>query len=411
MNTYVGKLSILAGLYLAVIFTADAGEVRTWTPTELSQRADVIVVGQAIKIEATSEKGEIRFNGGKAVAQCYFKARVRIAQVIKGDDLGEELVFFYSNQIDKTQAVSRIWLKESELFLLYLQRTDDGGYVGALEGEFHDSQAAKLIETRRIGMGAAFGPMVSNASSDTAKERSDWARYFEDSEALGTIVISDERKGSKADWVYRNDRAEKRFSPASTFKIPHALFALDAGVVSDEFETIAWDGIERSYPAWNQNQNLRSSMRYSVVWVYQKFAQEIGERQEREYLKKIQYGNEDPTGADPYWVKGNLRVSAYEQIEFLKKLYRNQLPFSVANQRLVKDIMIVEAGRDWILRAKTGWAGKIGWWVGWVEHPTGTVFFALNIDTPNRSDDLPKREGITRGILSSLGALEPKQAE
>ena len=53
--------------------------------------------------------------------------------------------------------------------------------------------------------------------------------------------------------------------------------------------------------------------------------------------------------------------------------------------------MIVEAGRNWILRAKTGWEGRMGWWVGWVEWPTGPVFFALNIDTPNRMDDLFKR--------------------
>jgi hypothetical protein len=35
----------------------------------------------------------------------------------------------------------------------------------------------------------------------------------------------------------------------------------------------------------------------------------------------------------------------------------------------------------------------------------------LNIDTPGRMADLPKREGITRAILVSLGALEPKPAE
>ena len=29
-----------------------------------------------------------------------------------------------------------------------------------------------------------------------------------------------------------------------------------------------------------------------------------------------------------------------------EKLYRNELPFKVEHQRLVKDIMIVEAGRD-----------------------------------------------------------------
>ena len=256
-----------------------------------------------------------------------------------------------------------------------------------------------------------FVSLAFSASADTAKEQSGWARFFDQFKATGTIVVSDERSGSEGELVFGNDRAMKRYTPASTFKIPHTLFALDAGVIRDEFETITWDGTKRSYPAWNQNQNLRSSMRHSVVWVYQKFANEIGEKREQEYLYKIRYGNEDPTGKGPFWIKGNLSVSAYEQIGFLKKLYRNQLPFSVANQRLVKDIMIVEAGSEWILRAKTGWSGTIGWWVGWIEQPTGTVFFALNIDTPNRMDDLPKREGITRAILASLGVLKPKSAE
>jgi len=128
-------------------------------------------------------------------------------------------------------------------------------------------------------------------------------------------------------------------------------------------------------------------------------------QKEREYLEKIAYGNQDPGGEQPFWIEGNLQISAKEQLDFLKKLYRNELPFRVADQRLVKDVMIVEAGREWILRAKTGWSGTIGWWVGWVEHPEGPVFFALNIDTPNRADDLPQREAITRQILTSLGAL------
>ncbi|HPW31111.1 MAG TPA: class D beta-lactamase, partial [Rhodoferax sp.] len=34
------------------------------------------------------------------------------------------------------------------------------------------------------------------------------------------------------------------------------------------------------------------------------------------------------------------------------------------------------------------------------------VFFALNIDTPRRLEDLPKREQIARAVLQSLGLLE-----
>ena len=67
--------------------------------------------------------------------------------------------------------------------------------------------------------------------------------------------------------------------------------------------------------------------------------------------------------------------------------------------------MVNGAGPDWTLRAKTGWDGKIGWWVGWVEQPNGPVFFALNIDTPNRTADLAKRQTITRHVLRSMGAL------
>jgi len=241
--------------------------------------------------------------------------------------------------------------------------------------------------------------------SETLSEKDDWSQYFDQANSKGTIVVSDERSGSKETLAFNPSRARQGYSPASTFKIPHALFALDAGVIQDEFQSFSWDGVKRGFPGWNQDQNLRSSMRNSVVWVYESFAKTIGEEGERTYLEKVQYGNQNPTGSQPFWVEGNLRISAEEQIDFLRRLYRNELPFSLAHQRLVKDIMIIEAGRTWILRAKTGWSGIVGWWVGWVEHPEGPVFFALNIDTPNRLEDLPKRESIARQILVSLDAL------
>ena len=245
-----------------------------------------------------------------------------------------------------------------------------------------------------------------------AQERTEWGKFFDEFDAKGTIVVVDERAESHSVWVYDPDRANKRFSPASTFKVPHTLFALDSGAVHDEFQLFKWDGVERDFSGHNRDQDLRSAMRVSAFWVYQQFGKEIGEKRARSYLERIDYGNADPTtSADPaldnsaYWVDGNLAISAYEQISFLKRLYRNELPFKIEHQRLVKDVMIVEAGQNWILRAKTGWEGRMGWWVGWVEWPTGPVFFALNIDTPNRTGDLAKREQIARKILQSVDAL------
>ncbi len=238
------------------------------------------------------------------------------------------------------------------------------------------------------------------------QEQADWAEVFERLDAEGTIAVLDGRQPEPLIQVHNSGRAQQRFSPASTFKIPHTLFLLDAGLVRDEFQVFAWDGTQYSFPGHNQDQNLRSAMRTSALWVYAGLAEELGTHMARRYLQRIDYGNADPSVSEgSYWVDGALAISAVEQVDFLQRLYLNSLPFPVEHQRLVKDLMIVEAAPGWILRAKTGWEGRWGWWVGWVELPEGPVFFALNIDTPERMDDLYKREAISREILGSIGAL------
>jgi len=194
---------------------------------------------------------------------------------------------------------------------------------------------------------ATFGFSPICLAEEKQPERPDWAHFFQEAGVDGTIVVADERTQEASSGIYDEARSRKRYLPASTFKIPHALFALDAGAVRDEFQIFKWDGTHRDIETWNRDQDLRSSMRYSVVWVYQHFAREIGLEKEGLYLRKIDYGNTDPSGADPFWLDGNLRISAQEQIAFLRRLYRNELPFRVEHQRLVKDIMIVEAGREW----------------------------------------------------------------
>lgn len=251
---------------------------------------------------------------------------------------------------------------------------------------------------------ALFLPLQTSAQQ--WEENPGWARHFSEAGVTGTIAVVDERDGRHL--VYGDERAQTRFIPASTFKIPHTLFALDAGVVNDEFETFEWDGVERQFAAWNRDQDLRSAMRASAVWVYQELARRLGEERERAYLRKIGYGNADPSGGlERFWLNGGLAISAREQIAFLQALYRNALPFAEKHQRLVKDLIIAESGADAILRAKTGWAfdAEIGWYVGWAETADGPVFFALNIDMPDGMDDAPKRGAIVRAVLESMEAL------
>jgi len=92
------------------------------------------------------------------------------------------------------------------------------------------------------------------------QDRPDWAVHFELEGVQGTIAVLDLRAGENR-MAHNLERAGQRYIPASTFKVPHALFALDAGMVRDEFQVFEWDGEGRGLEAWNRDQNLRSSMR------------------------------------------------------------------------------------------------------------------------------------------------------
>ncbi|MGE0489353.1 MAG: class D beta-lactamase [Vulcanimicrobiota bacterium] len=243
-----------------------------------------------------------------------------------------------------------------------------------------------------------------------AKERPDWESFFEG--VPGTMVVVHQGETD----VYSPARADRGFVPASTYKVPHSLIALETGVLRDGHEQLRWDGVERQYATWNRDHVLRTAMKYSVVPIYQRFARAIGEERMRTYLEKIHYGNADIDGGiDRFWLDGKLRISARQQVEFLQHLYADELPFRPENQLLVKTAMLVEATPEYVIRAKTGYENGVegyghperpgvGWWVGWVERDTEVVFFALNLDIAS-ADQLGLRQSVARAILKSEGYL------
>lgn len=234
------------------------------------------------------------------------------------------------------------------------------------------------------------------------------AKLFENENIKGLMLI--ESLDGKEQYIYNEERSKTPLLPASTFKIPNTLIALQEGVV-DENSTIKWDGVERSVRAWNQDQTLKSAFKSSCVWCYQLFARTIGLEKYDDYLTKLHYGNAT-VGVDVerFWLDGALRITAYEQIAFLKKLYLNDLPFRAEHIELLKTIMIDEQGKNYTIRAKTGWAlpkdaEHHGWYVGYVESSRGVYFFATNLITSS-FDELPLRKLLTLEALKNKGIIE-----
>ncbi|MFT5835981.1 MAG: beta-lactamase class D [Sulfurimonas sp.] len=197
----------------------------------------------------------------------------------------------------------------------------------------------------------------------------------------GTIIISS--LNTNKEYIYNEQRSKKRFSPASTFKIPNTLISLQEKAVQDEKEMIKWDKKDRGWDAWNKDHSIQTAFPVSCVWFYQELAKRVGIKKYQNYLNEFNYGNKQ-VGKEltSFWLDGELQISAQEQIKFLKKLYQNKLSFEKKYIDVLKNIMITQKNKKHIIHVKTGWASKshIGWYVGYMEIKDDILFFATNID-------------------------------
>jgi beta-lactamase class D len=172
-----------------------------------------------------------------------------------------------------------------------------------------------------------------------------------------------------------------RVTPASTFKIPHALAALDSGVLAGPDISLPFQGPTDVPASWKRAHTLATAMRYSVVWYFQRVASMLGVDRERDYLARLAYGNLDTSGGlTTFWLDGSLRISPDEQEVFMRHLYEDALPVSADAMRAVREMLVQPPGvvvnalgehpfdAPWpdgtVLSAKTGTADDVTWLVG-----------------------------------------------
>src|SRR4051795_2051224 len=273
-----------------------------------------------------------------------------------------------------------------------------------------------LLLTRRstLGLLAATAILPARAFAHVAPPRNEirdsLAKRFTDLGTAGTfvgykvedylIVASDSKRSGEAKL------------PASTFKIPNSLIALETGVVADpDKDVFPWDGVKRPIEAWNKDHTLRSAILVSAVPVYQEIARRIGQERMQKYVDLFEYGNRDIGGGiDQFWLTGSLRIDPVQQVDFLDRLRRGVLPVSKRSQDIVRDILPVTGVSDAVIRAKSGLIGaeagkpSLGWMVGWVENGGGNTVFALNMDClePRHVAD---RMIITQQCLADIGSI------
>jgi beta-lactamase class D len=276
------------------------------------------------------------------------------------------------------------------------------------------SDAALINRRHAFSLLAAAAIAPSHAFANVAPQRSeirdDLAKKFTDAGTTGTFV------GYKTDdyliIASDKDRSGQAFLPASTFKIPNSLIALETGVVGDpDKDVFKWDGVKRSIEAWNQDHTLRSAIAASAVPVYQEIARRIGAERMQKYVDLFEYGNRNIGGGiDQFWLTGEMRIDPIQQIDFVDRLRRGVLPVSKRSQDLVHDILPVTKVGEATIRAKSGLLGaelgkpSLGWLVGWAEKGSAQTVFALNLDI-REPRHVADRMQLAQQCLTDIGAI------
>jgi beta-lactamase class D len=264
-------------------------------------------------------------------------------------------------------------------------------------------------QTRSVSTPTPSQSLSTATTAGSASEvKPELEKYFQGSK--GAFVLYDLNRNRYI--RYDPERCAERFVPASTFKIMNSLIGLETGVIPDEDYVIQWDGTQYAIPSWNQDHTLKTAILNSVVWYYQELARRVGRERMQSYVDAANYGNRDISGQiDTFWLEGGLRISANEQVEFLKRLYQDELPFSTRSVNIVKEILVLEKTGSYQLSGKTGSVQRLalhqGWFVGYLETEGNVYFFATNFESTS-PDGLANGETarkISQSILQGLGLL------
>ncbi len=210
-------------------------------------------------------------------------------------------------------------------------------------------------------------------------------------------------------YIVHNEREiTRRVPPCSTVKIYSALNALEQGIITPADNTLSWDGTGYDFDFWNSDHNLTSAMHQSVNWYFQELDRTAGIGELSNFYQGIGYGNAQ-VGNDPstYWNGSALKISTLEQVELLTKLYSNAFGLQSENIAAVADSLLLASANDYRLYGKTG-TGRVdstniaGWFIGYVETPDDTYFFAVYLCEDDGADGSAAVD-ITLNILKRMG--------
>ena len=232
--------------------------------------------------------------------------------------------------------------------------------------------------------------------------------------------------------VKEEGACDTRITPASTFKIAISLMGYDAGFLKSEHAPVL--KYRRGDPLWNDawraDTDPQKWIHDSVVWYSQRVTAALGAPRFQQYATAFGIGNADVSG-DPEkhdglkwaWIDSSLQVSPREELGFLERLVRRELPVRAIAYEMTGRITRLDGEHGgWATHGKTGagfpvlaggrtdHAHGYGWFVGWATKGGRTFVFVRqtqDAEAHDRPAGLRARDAFLPGLPALLDSLRP----
>ena len=230
--------------------------------------------------------------------------------------------------------------------------------------------------------------------------------------------------------VREEGTCDTRITPASTFKIAISLMGYDAGFLASEHVPVLHyrPGDPDWNDSWLSDTDPRKWIRDSVVWYSQRVTAALGPRRFKRYVAEFHIGNEDVSG-DPKrhdglkwaWIDSSLQVSPREELGFLERVVRRELPVKPLAYEMTLRITAIPGDHGgWEIHGKTGTgfpllpdgrgdhAHAYGWFVGWAARDGRTFAFVRQTQDKSLQDGpagLRARDAFLPDLPATLSAL------
>jgi len=198
--------------------------------------------------------------------------------------------------------------------------------------------------------------------------------------------------------IQEGDGCNNYYSPNSTFKIALAVMGFDTKILTDDHSPIWQAPIKVSFLPYfhSPSQSPSSWMRFSVVWYSQILTKKMGEKLFYNYVDKLNFGNKDLSGDKEKnngitnsWLSSSLKITPWQQIDFIEKLAKNKLPVTIEAQEKTKSLIkLMEESvlfNHYHFHGKTGSADfekinrKEGYFVGFANKDDNLISFCIHV--------------------------------